>query len=281
MSLRVITLNTGLYRFGTLNWPIYAPVPHASVRLPALAKALATSDADIIALQEIFRESDIATLQSRIGDRFPYCLRTSRKTGWIEGGLAVFSKFPAQSVDFFHWQSDVMLEKMFGAKGFQSILLKLEDDLPLHLINLHAVAGGFWDPESESVETVRHEQFEEVLRVIGGSQEHPVVVVGDFNAGPKVSECNYAQFLEAGFTDCFGDTDEPAYTWDPQNELIGQGPHAECPPQRIDHIFARNIDSISDSHICFHEATLPLASSPGTLVPISDHYGLVSTVHPR
>ena len=63
MSLRFITLNTGLYRFGTLNWPIYAPVPHAADRLPALAKALSESQADVIALQEIFTAGDIIALK--------------------------------------------------------------------------------------------------------------------------------------------------------------------------------------------------------------------------
>ena len=277
MSLRFITLNTGLYRFGTLNWPIYAPVPHAADRLPALAKALSESQADIIALQEIFTAGDINYLHEELGSSY-HCLCNQRTTGWVEGGVVVFSKYPAASVSFYNWKSDVLLEKVFGAKGFQHVELSLPNDAPLHLINLHAVAGGFWDPESDSVETVRHQQFEEVLDVTKTAQPHPTVVLGDFNAGPKVSECNYQQFLEAGFRDCFSDTDEPAYTWDPKNALIGEGPHKDCPPQRIDHIFAQNIRDVSDSQICFDEPVLKTKSQSDQMIPISDHYGLMSTL---
>ena len=281
MSLRFVTLNTGLYRFGTLNWPIWAPVPHAADRLPALAKALSETSADVIALQEVFTASDIDYLQEVIGTDYPHCFYEKRSSGWVEGGLVVFSKYPAASFGFHQWKQDVLLEKVFVAKGFQRIELSLAEGKSLHLIHLHAVAGGWSDPESDSVETIRHNQFSEILDLANTTEPEAMVALGDFNAGPKVSECNYQQFLEAGFTDCFAETGQPAYTWDPKNALIGEGPHKDCPPQRIDHILVRNIRDISDSQICFDEPVLATKPPLETMIPISDHYGLMSTLNPR
>ena len=276
MSLRLITFNTGLYRFGTLNYPIWAPVPHAASRLPALANALATTSADVIALQEVFSSDDVDYLQDAIGEAYPHCFYEKRKSGWVEGGLVLFSKYPAATCGFHPWQEDVLLEKVFVAKGFQHIELSLPQEETLQLIHLHAVAGGWSNPESSSVETVRSNQFSQVLE--STEETKPVVVLGDFNAGPKVSECNYQQFLDAGFRDCFSDTEKPAYTWDPKNALIGEGPHKDCPPQRIDHILVQNIREISDSQICFDEPVLTTQTPAETMIPISDHYGLMSTL---
>jgi endonuclease/exonuclease/phosphatase family metal-dependent hydrolase len=105
-------------------------------------------------------------------------------------------------------------------------------------------------------------------------------VLGDINAGPEASPDNYKYLLERGFDDTIVAPDDMAasktyVTWDNQNALNKRGPHANCPPQRCDHIFLNRGSQlvVQERRRVLTEPVVPISESE--MVTISDHYGLL------
>ena len=107
-----------------------------------------------------------------------------------------------------------------------------------------------------------------------------LILLGDFNAGPNVSQVNYDQIINDGFLDTFSlgceNTDLcKKVTWDPNNSLNAGGAFTDSPPQRIDHIFISSRSStnigIESSSIVFEELSVCVGDEN---ITISDHYGL-------
>lgn len=116
--------------------------------------------------------------------------------------------------------------------------------------------------------------------------EMPVVVGGDFNAGPDWESIQMIQ--NAGWTDLFAAAGEgDGYTWDPlQNTNISRyyteeselkKPQLydtyhdidELRPRRIDYLWARGFGQIESCRLCFHDV-------PENGFPASDHFGLTA-----
>ena len=52
-QLRILTYNTGLYRVRVGGVTLIEPIRHAQARVAALADAIRSIDADVVALQEV------------------------------------------------------------------------------------------------------------------------------------------------------------------------------------------------------------------------------------
>ena len=112
----------------------------------------------------------------------------------------------------------------------------------------------------------------------------PLIVAGDLNAGPGVSEVNFNQILNAGFASVH-DLIQPRtedVTWHPANPLNANGPHKGCPPQRIDHVFVRATDLTQkkllpiSSRICLQEPVITVKGRQN--LTVSDHFALLVEV---
>jgi endonuclease/exonuclease/phosphatase family metal-dependent hydrolase len=276
VNFRIVTLNAGLMSvFGGR----IAFSPFVEERLVELPTALRNLDADVIALQEVYRQRHREWIVERLRDRYPFVAYSRKRHNLgLESSLMVLSK-TCVSADLKLFRDAPLDEKLFDNKGW----LTCEIELGAHrlkLINLHTTAGGLWlHPESSRSNRIRAAQIDQFL---SASDAGPAVTMlaGDFNAGPGVSEENFLQVLEQGFASVYDllHGQDAKCTWDPLNRLNRESPHKTSPPQRIDHVFMRNSDLSSgrvrpfSATICCRDEVVPI--SGGDRVTVSDHFGL-------
>ncbi|MGA2886716.1 MAG: endonuclease/exonuclease/phosphatase family protein [Terracidiphilus sp.] len=257
------------------------PSPFVKERRACLPEEIHETQADIVLLQEVYGDSDRRQLAKSLSDLYPYGLYPRKRRHWgFENGIMTLSRFPASGETFLFHDAPVD-ESLLDSKGFLHSTHVLAQGHNLHILNTHTTAGGmFHHPESNRMDIVRslqiRQMLDEQLRL-----PSPVILAGDLNAGPGVSETNFRQILDAGFVSIHdlvnGGLAQP--TWDPLNPLNSRGPHRHCPPQRIDHVFVRAQDLNSkiiepiSSRICLQDPVVPVNGSQR--VTISDHYGIM------
>ena len=278
MRVRLLTFNAGLLKmFGRS-----VPTPYVPERLAHLPAEVRSLHADIVLLQEVYGEATRRGVVEALRDVYPYAsVPYIRRRFGLANGLMTLSRFPTTSASTLFRDAPVD-EAWLDSKGLLTTTHALPNGEELHCVNLHTTAGGlFSHPESGKIDFIRALQVEQVL-------EHQrnlnslVLIAGDLNAGPSVSDSNFRQILNAGFVSLHdflhGEILEP--TWDPSNPLNIDGPHKHCPPQRIDHVFARKKDiegarvAPISSEICLKDAIVPAAAKQK--VSLSDHYGLLT-----
>ena len=276
MRVRILSLNAGLLElFGRAF-----PTPFVSERARELAIQIETLNCDIVLLQEIYGENyrrDLAATLKRI---LPYAISPRKKRNFgLQNGLMALSRYPTTGrLDLF--RDAPMDETLFDSKGVLITQHQLPCGTTLTMLNLHTTAGGMFNhPESAKIENFRSRQIQQVIDCANRIKS-TMLIAGDLNAGPGVSEVNFRQLLDAGYVSIH-DLMSPQsddVTWDPLNSLNSKGPHKACPPQRIDHIFLRNSDYRDNkvqpvsSAICLENAVVQIPGS--SAVSISDHYGI-------
>ena len=278
MIFSLTTFNVGLLE---MFRGLYRPVPFVEQRLCALPEALLNSGSDVIALQEIYTDTHRDYLCSAVRRVYPFHAPTQhRRVFGLENGLMTLSKMPISSdLELFHCA--LPDEKCFDNKGFLVSRLSLNANTEVLVLNLHTTAGGsICHPESTRTDRVRAKQIAQILDRAAQERTASVIICGDVNAGPGVSEGNYNQFSEGGFMDVHEALHKPTPepTWDPKNVLNQKGPHRTSPAQRVDHAFIRRQDLDAgrirplESVIQFKEETVIV---PGAKrVTLSDHYSL-------
>jgi endonuclease/exonuclease/phosphatase family metal-dependent hydrolase len=277
MNLRLLSLNAGLLAiFGRAG-----PSPFVSQRRAQLPQELGKVGADIVLLQEVYGHTERQSVAEALAGPYPHAIHPRARRGWgFENGVMTLSRFPASGRTIL-FRDAPWDEALLDSKGFLHSTHLLEGGLNLHILNVHTTAGGlFHHPEDASIDRIRSRQIRQVLDE-QVRLPSPVIVAGDMNAGPGVSESNFRQILDAGFVSIHdfmnGQSTHP--TWDPLNALNSRGPHRGCPPQRIDHVFVRerDLDSSliepSSSLICLQDAIVAIHGRQN--VTISDHYGIV------
>lgn len=276
MKLRIVTLNAGLLSVlgGRVEF-----APFVAERLAALPAELRRLDADIVALQEIYRQEHREFILAELRDVFPHFVygRKRRNLG-IENGLMTLSKTPAAgSLALF--RDAAIDERLIDNKGVLSCRIDVGGG-GLILLNLHTTAGSFLlHPEAPKANRIRARQIRQILS-LAAAEGAVTMIAGDLNAGPGVSEENFRQVLEGGYESAYDLLHGPdqVYTWDPANRLNRNGPHRSSPPQRIDHVFIRKSDLVRgrirllSSVICCKKESV--STSPGERVTVSDHFGL-------
>ena len=276
MRLRILSLNTGLLKFFGRSFP----TPYVAERALALPGRIASLNCDIVLLQEIYGNTYRQNLAESLKHRFPFAIapRKTRNFG-LQNGLMVLSRYPATgTLELF--RDAPFDETLFDSKGVLISQHQLPGDAQLTILNLHTTAGGtFSHPESAKIENFRSRQIQQVIERANGINS-PLIIAGDLNAGPGVSEINFREVLDAGFVSVHDliSPESKDITWDPLNKLNSNGPHQVCPPQRIDHVFLRASDHRDrtvralSSVICLEEPIVQIAGA--NPVSISDHYGI-------
>jgi endonuclease/exonuclease/phosphatase family metal-dependent hydrolase len=276
MKLRILSLNVGLLKLLGRS----LPAPFVAERLAALPGQLRNLECDLVLLQEIYGHTTRHWLAKSLRDVFPYAIYPEKKRHWgLANGLMVLSRYDASGeVELF--RDTPLDEVLFDSKGMMITRHQLPGDVALSIVNFHTTAGGVLrHPEDQQIDGIRGLQIEQILARVSSS-DSPLIIAGDLNAGPGVSEGNFRQILNAGFVsvhDLLHDG-TPEVTWDPKNILNATGPHKHCPPQRIDHIFIRTEDLLQNSirplasSICLQTPVVRIKG--GDLVTVSDHFGI-------
>jgi endonuclease/exonuclease/phosphatase family metal-dependent hydrolase len=277
--LRILTLNTALQNIRLLGRNIYEPVPWTYERLNALPEAVRACNPDIICLQECFHPIMQRHLQRALAEDYPYVTGISRGRPRLRlaADLLTLSRLPLSGGCWHRFRDVTLEERLFARLGFLSCTLRLPSGKTMDIINVHASAGGMnGHPEDPVMEQLRSRQIAQLLAAVDPTR--PVLIVGDLNAGPHTSIDNYRQMTAAGWTDAFTTGGGAGITWDPDNPLVVMGEESYLPPQRIDHVFCNPVAiarlQVTGAEVILHERRL---SIKGHHVPVSDHYGLLTT----
>jgi endonuclease/exonuclease/phosphatase family metal-dependent hydrolase len=278
VKFTLITFNVGL--LGFLRG-FYQPVPFVEQRLQALPHNLLNMNADVIALQEIYRQSHRRYLVSATREVFPFSsqVQTASLVG-LGNGLMTLSKFMMSS-DLESFRSALPDERLFDNKGVLVSRLRLSGETEVLLLNIHMTAGGsLFHPESPKANRIRAKQIAQVLNRANSETDAVVILAGDLNAGPGVSEDNYRQFCMAGFVSVHDSVNKSSVevTWDPTISLNRSGRHRTSPPQRVDHVFVRQQD-VAAGRIQPLESTIQskeevVVTPDGQRVTLSDHFSI-------
>lgn len=276
MRLRLLTFNAGLLKmFGRS-----VPAPYVPERLARLPQEIRRLDADIVLLQELYGQRARHRVAHALKDLYPHAsFPHMRRRFFLANGLMTLSRYPASGAITLFRDAPAD-EAWLDSKGLLATTHSLPTGAELLCMNIHTTAGGlFHHPESAYIDGIRARQIDQILGYEQDSKT-AVVLAGDLNAGPGVSESNFRQILSSGFVSLHdflhGEVPEP--TWDPSNPLNSGGPHKHCPPQRIDHVFlrAKDIESAHvtplSSEICLRDPVVSIGN--GRKVSVSDHYGL-------
>jgi endonuclease/exonuclease/phosphatase family metal-dependent hydrolase len=277
VKIGLVTWNVGLLKF--LGDRIQ-PVPYVEERLAVVPEQLRRLNAEIVVLQEIYREDHRQYLISRLKDVYTQIAYVREKPILgLENGLMVLSRLKLDfRLELF--RANLVDEKLFDRKGF--LVCRFDGGAcgKWSLLNIHTTAGGLYrHPESKAANVIRARQIGQILRA-AKAEPGITIIAGDFNSGPGVSEENFRQVLDAGFDSAYdlmhGPDSHP--TWDPTNPLNRDGPHRRCPPQRIDHVVVRREDLEARRVVllrCDIHCREGVVPTPKGLVTVSDHFGLV------
>lgn len=281
-TLSLLTLNCGLLRLGLLGRALLEPAPFIKERLAALPTALRAVDADLVALQEIYRAAHKRQVMAALADRWPHAIFPGGKLLKLDSGLLVLSRHPIAADSFHPFTAAPGDERRFVHRGFFATLHEVPGVGRVRLLSFHTTAGGLGhDPEAAITDAIRERQIDAILDYAERDPATPHVLIGDLNAGPPVSMGNYRQVLARGYADLYAEAHGEAaaaraVTWDSQQPLNRRGPHAHQRPQRIDHVFLhrRWLDrfAVAAARIVFAE---PVVAVPaGMRVTVADHYGV-------
>ena len=286
-SVTILTYNLGLLKlqpFG-IGPATYENPPFVNERFPHMAGNILTSDADILVLQEVWRESHAKSLVEALKGKYPYVVRSSLSSWWqLHNGLMLFSKFPITNYKLIKHAKAERIESIFGSKCMQVVELSTSMG-PIMIVNMHATAGGI-DPEScnEIRESELEEAMAECAAFSSRSPDHRgrAIIVGDLNMGPEESKSNYDFMVEKGYVDgvlqAATNDGNTMHTWDPKNILNAEGVHSHCPSCRIDHLFFEQDSQfcVTEASLFMNEAFIPVMHrGKEKNVTLSDHYGVL------
>ena len=288
MKLKILTINLGLLELRFFGLTIFKS-PAIEERLTKIPQELIKKDADIIAIQEVYDKKHKKILKKLLKPHYPFIITSNR--GGIIGlkfSLMLFSKFPISAAKIKFFKCESIGEKIFDSKGFITAIIKIDSHNKLRFVNIHTTAGGaLFHPESQRTNSIRQKQLNQVFQSLKSSEKIPTILLGDFNAGPNVSEENYTYLLKQGFIDIVqyyitkNNYKDDFISWDPNNFLNAELKiFKTSPPQRIDHILLSenffNMSELIYVKTVFDEKVV--CTKDGQNVTISDHYGLLACI---
>ncbi len=276
--ISILTFNAGLLDVRVLGLPVHRPLPNVDERLNTLIAGLREIAADIVCLQEVYHRRHQRRLARQLHDLYPHCAGLRRHSVRLGCDLMILSRYPVLASRQIRFLRAMPEESLFTNRGLQEVSIGWPDFGRLRLVHLHTSAGGlFRHPESAPAEAIRMQQLDQALALAAGTPHDPVLLVGDFNAGPEASRFQYQRILGARYSDAFLVGGGQGISWDPSNPLVARGKEWHLPPQRIDHLFLNNraaeLLRPVDARIVFDEPRVRLAG--GVRLPLSDHYGVL------
>lgn len=272
-NVKLITYNVAL--MGTIKW--------AADRKPLIVEALKAADADVMCLQEVWKEfSSPADLAALLSPAFPYAWWTWQgQTAW-GNGLVIVSKHPlyrGRALRFVNNDPGNYVDRtIIGA----SVLMQ---DSYFHVLCTHLQA--FDDPANLAARMAEIEEIK-TWSMAEGYDDGPTFLLGDFNTGPAIlatsmcqTTCNpsdvasYGKLLET-WTDPNEDWEQCTYCQVHARpmQLLGVDPNE--PDVRIDHCLYREIGASTQKErgVVFDEVVTFTSGGQQIMSTLSDHLGV-------
>jgi endonuclease/exonuclease/phosphatase family metal-dependent hydrolase len=278
--LRLLTLNLGLQAVPLPFGGRLAVAPHVAERLRAAPASLQACGADIILLQEVFVARDRDVLVSALRDSHPYAHWAPPAPSLFGNGLLILSRLPLANCSYHTFRHHPFVPRAIWERGFIGVDIQTPRGGSVRLVNVHLSPDAPYSaPDDASSRPYRAREINDLIAEAATS-EVPVILAGDFNAGPELCRDDYARVLRAGHIDAFarvhGDASVP--TFDKENPLVGRGPYGRWPSLRADHVFLpadSALDAVS-ADIVLRETCVALGRRGACT--LSDHYGLLVTL---
>lgn len=274
-------------------------------------------DADIVAIQECYYEKDFNTLFAQLKHVYPYFARKEGRGIFsplnLHNGLVILSKFEITGVELVLHKKVADIEYWFANKATLIAHINVPNIGKMSIVNTHPTAGGD-QPESGKADTGREFALLQTMNAVDKCQREGSlpILIGDFNCASDCSAGNYELIISRGYRDCYEEAkasgvlsgedvmnsvlifvcetltlcaDGPTCTWDPLHELNAGGPHAHCPPCRVDHVFVPKDEprfgAVRSAGVVFTEkiVKIPLknkaTNEAHSMCTLSDHYAIV------
>jgi endonuclease/exonuclease/phosphatase family metal-dependent hydrolase len=278
--ITVATFNAGILYGYLMGHKAFEPTPYSDLRLKLIPTYLRAFDVDVIGFQEVYRIQDKWYLIEALKDVYPYAQYYEKENDFgvgLHNGELFLSKLPIVESSFCLFNRNAISEKALADKGLLSIVVEF-NGRKIALTNVHTtVGGGIFDTESDRANNIRNKQLLQAIERTGAMTADIRIILGDFNAGPNVSEVNHQLMLDHNYLDSYlelYDEEEDCVTWHPLNKLNCNGYFPSSPPQRIDIIFidkaARPLVEVVEADVMLRQEVLHVDSMT---VPLSDHYG--------
>ncbi len=284
-KISILTLNAALLQVQIFRIPLFSFSPYASERADRIIENIQSTNTDIVCLQEI-SGNYVKKIIEGLRDVYPHSIyEKSYKV--FSSDLLILSKYPLHSPQFVPFRDMTWFEKMVINKGILGADIHL-GSVVVHIACTHLITNGFpLGATLPAVESIRDREIKEIKKY--AEDKENMILVGDFNASPEASKGNYDSLLES-FEDLFIDSEDAEgkkivrMTWDPQNPLVQTSVDRKSPAQRVDAIFVPKtvlgkLMKLLDTHIVFN--TELYKSHDKKLIPISDHYGIITTLEIR
>ncbi|KAG1825654.1 Endonuclease/exonuclease/phosphatase [Suillus subaureus] len=290
-QIRVVTLNC---------WGLKYVSKDRHERVTAIAHALARSDYDIIALQEIWVEADYNEIRQSVVPRLPYTKLFH--SGALGAGLGILTRWPIIATSMTPYSlvgepTDVFGGDWFVGKGVGSVTIMHPVLGPVQLFVTHFCAkGGESGPEyNRTYRLVNAWEFAKVARQAAELGRY-VIAMGDFNSIPTSLPMNVV-LNHAGLVDSWATSHAhippPSGMLSPIEGVINYGVTADSPlnsyrdskpsgdpivrkyqGKRLDYILFRHPVPTGPTitQVVFSD------SIPGNSCSYSDHFGVEATL---
>ncbi|KAH8099300.1 Endonuclease/exonuclease/phosphatase [Cristinia sonorae] len=298
--LRLLTLNC---------WGLKYVAKHRTQRIAAIASALAKSDYDIVALQELWVFADYEHVRASVASRLPYS--KFFYSGALGAGLVIFSRFPILAATVHPYSLngtpiDVLAGDWFVGKAAASVLVSHPILGQVQVFNTHLFAkGGDEGPDHHKAHRlVNAWEFAKLARQAAEVGRY-VIAAGDFNSVPTAPPMNIIRdhaSLRDAWVDSHPSPRSPSTSGlpSPSEAIHTYGVTADSPlnfysagkplepnarkfqGKRLDYVFYRQPNSPPASnrtpHLrCIDSKVVFTDPVPGFNFSYSDHFGLDTT----
>lgn len=270
-------INQTAFRVISLNcWGVPLVAKDRVLRMQAIGDALASMNLDLIALQEIYLQSDREIIIEKLNQANRYYAKYFQ-SGVMGSGLFILSRHPILENNYWKFSlqgrpNDLIRPDYYAKKGLAYVRIDSPAGI-IDLYNTHLVAP--YDEIGENVyfshRVAQAYQIAQILNAI--SQKTPAILAGDLNCPPE--ELTYRLLLQnASLTDSYAEANpgDPGYT------ITEEIPYIKFhEPERADYILFRSGGNL---RMALMDSSLVLDQLPeGLDVKIqaySDHFGVLS-----
>ncbi|XP_044255447.1 putative neutral sphingomyelinase [Tribolium madens] len=274
MEFKVFTLNC---------WGLAVVSKNRRRRMQAIAEVLATSQYDVVCLQEVWLNSDFELIRNKVSGVLPYSHYFH--SGVTGSGVCILSRHPMEDIFFHQWPVNGYIHKIhhgdwFGGKGVGLCKLKVNNyTVNVYSAHLHAEYDRDCD-EYQAHRVLQSFDTAQFIQMTSGDADL-VVLAGDLNTEP--GDLAYRIMLSVpGLVDAFSEAGESVQDCVATNESLTNSytPVAllkkNIPGKRIDYIMYH---PGSNLQIDLKSYTLPLPHKiPECSFSYSDHEAIAATL---
>lgn len=281
----IVTFNAGLLDLRIHGKTQLKPAAYIEQRRKLIPAALIRSDADMLALQEVYQKDHIDFLIEKLKAVYPHYYFKHNSRWKLNNGLMLFSKYPLSELQGISQTDKGPLDEKFLADRSLLAAVIETNGKRISIVNVHLTSGGtLYDNNDPNVQAHRSNQIKKSVELVRSFNTDYQIVLGDMNSGPDYSEVNYSQFVGQGYVDVYKtlNPNRPiteSSTWDGGNYLNsmrGLG-YSDKDQHRIDHIFIsealNKTVSLIEAKRIFDKSEVQITDD--LTVPLSDHYGVM------